>query len=268
MNALSEKDRKPVNTKEWYDFIGMMSNILPSLHPGGLDATENLLEMLKLDPNCRVLDVGCGSGNTACMIVDRYGCRVTGIDISDVMITHAKERALRKGLVDKTDFRVADVYDLPFNDDEFDVVLVESVLTPLLGDKVTALRELRRVVKVGGVVGANEGTIDADSPQEMLELLAEHPAVHGTFTPESLTRLFEDSELQVIETRRLQQEKSPRRVEGMGFLGWLKFMTMVYPKLMLRLIRDKGVRQASKIDNELVKLTRDHMGVMLVVGKK
>lgn len=265
---MNEKDQKRVSTTEWYDFIGIMADILPNLHPGGLGATKELLELCRLNSNNRVLDVGCGSGSTACLIASTYGCQVLGIDISEVMISRARERAARKGLLDKTDFRTADVFDLPFNDDEFDVVIVESVLTPLPGDKKVAMRELCRVVKVGGFIGVNEGTFDPDCPQEMLDILVEHPAIHGTFTLESLQELFEDSGMKVVETRTIRQQASPRMIEGMGVWDWIKFMTLVYPKLLIRLIRDKEIRHASKIDGDLTKMAQEYMGFVLIVGKK
>lgn len=111
--------------------------------------------MCELDATSRVLDVGCGSGNTACLIAQQYGSLVHGIDISEVMIAKAKERARRRGLMDRLEFRIADAFQLPFKDDSFDVVIVESVLTPLSGDKKQALVEMVRVVRPEGRIGVN-----------------------------------------------------------------------------------------------------------------
>lgn len=151
-----ETSQKPVGTREWYDFIGQLAGALPGMHLGGQDATHALLEMCQLDATSRVLDVGCGPGNTACFIAENYGSRVHGIDISEVMIAKAEERARRQGLMDKVEFRVADAFHLPFEDGLFDVAIVESVLTLLPGDKKQALTEMVRVVRPGGRIGANE----------------------------------------------------------------------------------------------------------------
>jgi len=35
MNAKGEKSQKPVGTREWYDFVGQLAEILPTIHPGG-----------------------------------------------------------------------------------------------------------------------------------------------------------------------------------------------------------------------------------------
>lgn len=268
MITKDDKDKKPIGTREWYDFVGQLADILPAIHPGGQDATRTLLDMCGLDATSKVLDVGCGSGNTACFIADDIGSRVSGIDISEVMIVKARERAQRQGLSDKLEFRVGDVFDLPYEDDWFDVVILESVLTPLPGDKKQALKEIVRVVRSGGKVGANEGVVDPETPPEVMALLAEHPAFYGHFTPESLRDLFEGSGLEVIEIREAKDVDIPQASTGIGMGGLLKFMIQVYPKLVLRLIRDRQIRAARKIDDEITKMGKEHMGYALIVGQK
>jgi arsenite methyltransferase len=268
MTAENEKIQKPIGTREWYDFVGQLADILPVIHPGGQEATQALLEMCRLDATSRVLDVGCGAGNTACLIAQDYGSQVHGVDISEVMIAKARKRAQRQGLRERLEFRVADVFDLPFEDDHFDVVIVESVLTPLPGDKKQAMREMVRVVRPGGRVGANEGTVDPDSPPEFLALLAAHPATYGYFTPETLRRLFEESGLEVVEASEAKAVDIPRARKGMGLRSLLTFMVQVYPKLLLRLLRDRQIRAARKIDDELTKKGQEYMGYALIVGQK
>ena len=87
------------------------------------------------DQNTRILDVGCGGGVAACLIANKIGSRVVGIDLSPVMIDRARVRAEREGCGDRVEFRVVDVYDLPFDNEAFDLILLESVLTPLPGEK-------------------------------------------------------------------------------------------------------------------------------------
>lgn len=266
MMAKGEKGQKPVGTREWYDFVGLLVDVLPEMHPGGQDATQVLLEMCCPEATGRVLDVGCGTGSTACLIAENYGSQVHGIDISEVMIAKAKERAQRQGLTEKLEFRVADVFDLPFDDGWFDVAIVESVLTPLPGDKKQAMKEIVRVIRPGGRVAANEGTVDPESPPEFLALLAKHPAFHGYLTPETLRSLFKESGLEVVETREAKAANIPK--PRMGPRGLLTFMVQVYPRLLLRLVRDRQIRAASKIDDELTKGSKEYMGYALLVGRK
>lgn len=69
------ESEETISTLEWYDFIGILTDILPALHLGGAEATIELLKMLPLEPDTRILDVGCGAGLTACEISKRYGSR-------------------------------------------------------------------------------------------------------------------------------------------------------------------------------------------------
>ena len=264
----NDGDRKPVNSRDWYDFIGQLSEIFPEIHPGGGQATRELLEMCGLEETSRVLDVGCGSGNTACRIVDEYGSRVLGIDVSNVMIAKAKDRARRQGLAERLEFREADVLDLPFDDEWFDVVILESVLTPMPGSKHRAMMEIVRVLRSGGRIGANEGTIKPESPPELLALLDAHPAVYGHFTPETLRALFEESGLEAIEIREAMAAESQSLLSGVGLRSLPGFMLRVYPKLLLRMARDRNIRTASRIDSQLTKWDKDCMGHALIVGQK
>ncbi len=263
-----KKSRRPVGTREWYDFVGQLADAVPGMHLGGHEATQALVAMCHLDATSRVLDVGCGVGNTACLIAEQYGSHVQGIDISEVMIAKAKERARRLGLQDLVEFRVADALELPFEDDSFDVVIVESVLTPLPGDKKLALREMVRVVRPRGRIGANESTVDPSAPQEWLSLLDEHPAIHGYFTPQTLRSLFEESGLQVVEMIEAQYVDTPQVLKGMGLRGVLSFMVRAYPKILLKLLRDARFRKASRIDDAITKRGKEYMGYALIVGQK
>ncbi|HUW96585.1 MAG TPA: class I SAM-dependent methyltransferase, partial [Anaerolineae bacterium] len=97
-------------------------------HLGGQTATDRLVELCQIDRGDYVLDVGCGVGITPCNISKAQGCRVVGVDLRESLIDRARDRARRLGLEDRVEFRVADAHDLPFEDNRFDAVMVESVL--------------------------------------------------------------------------------------------------------------------------------------------
>lgn len=263
-----KKSQKPVGTREWYDFVGQLADAVPGMHLGGRVATQALVDMCHVDSTSRVLDVGCGAGDTACLIAEQYGCRVQGIDLSEVMIAKAKDKARRRGLEGLVEFRAADAFELPFEEDSFDVVIVESVLTPLPGDKEQALREMIRVVRTGGLIGVNETTVDPSASEEWLALLAEHPAMHGYFTPQTLANLLEESGLQVVEMIEAQYVDTPKVLKDMGLRGVLSFMLRAYPKILLKLLRDARYRKASRIDDAMTKRGKEYMGYVLIVGQK
>jgi SAM-dependent methyltransferase len=140
-------------------------------HLGGTQATDKVLAMCQVDSDMTILDVGCGVGATPCYVVKKYGCRVVGVDILEAMVERCIERAKRERLEDKTEFRVADAQDLPFEDNTFDVVMTESV-TVLPADKQRAVSEYARVTKPGGYVVLNESTwLKEPVPPELVEYM-------------------------------------------------------------------------------------------------
>ncbi|WP_051330872.1 class I SAM-dependent methyltransferase [Aneurinibacillus terranovensis] len=119
-----------------------------SFHPGGFAYTQKVLASLALPPGTRVLDAGCGYGETSTYLASKYKCMVTGIDFQHAMIHSAKNLAAKKQVTKETQFLVADITQIPFNHYSFDMVLSESVLffVPI---KAT-LKEVNRVLRPGG----------------------------------------------------------------------------------------------------------------------
>ena len=115
-----------------------------------------------------MLDVGCGIGVGPARIARTFGCRVVGVDLSEQMIQWARLRARQEHVEDLIELRTADVLDLPYADDRFDIVMCESVLA-FVDDKARAIQELRRVTKPNGYIGLNEGLWLRDPPPEMVE---------------------------------------------------------------------------------------------------
>lgn len=90
----------------------------------------------------KVLDIGCGTGETAVKLM-RRGYEVWGLDIAEAMIRHARERC------GSGQFQVGDCEHIPFRDDTFDAVVCLGVIEYLDTDE-RALREMCRVLKPGG----------------------------------------------------------------------------------------------------------------------
>lgn len=138
-------------------------------HFGSVESTDKIAELCQIGPDSYVLDVGCGVGATPCYLAKAYGCWVVGVDILPKMVERSKERALKMGISDRVEFRVADAQDLPFDDETFDAVLTESV-TSFPKDKQKAVNEYTRVLKPGGSVGLNESTwLKVPPSPEMVE---------------------------------------------------------------------------------------------------
>ena len=267
MSEQEAPQEKPVSTSDWYDYVANLTDLLPDMHPGGVEASNELLDFCSLSEDDVVLDVGCGSGATACSIAEQFGARVTGVDISEVMIDRAVKRAKKLGVSELVDFRVADVFQLPFDDDSFSVVLFQSVLMALEGDVNAAMGEMVRVLKDGGLIAGNEGTINEDTPDHYIKLLGKHPAIHRQFTSDTLRSLYEEAGLQVTElheNKYVDAKKSGR----VNFIKFVVFMYSVYPRMLYKLLRDSGLREASGVDDRVNKQAKKYAGYTLIVGKK
>jgi len=106
------------------------------------------LELMKLEPTDRVLDVGCGTGWLPRLIAARVPeGSVVGIDVSDEMIARAQRASA--GLPNLT-FQVGGVDLIPFPDSTFTkVISVESAY--YWPDPTQGIREVCRVLKPGGL---------------------------------------------------------------------------------------------------------------------
>jgi arsenite methyltransferase len=151
------------------DYLDMQAELGISKHQGGLPATRRLLELCHVERAGEVLDVGCGVGVGPAYIARTHGCHVVGIDRSPRMIEWARERARWEGVEDLVELRVADLRELPFEADRFDVVVAESVLA-FVDDKAGAIRELVRVTKPGGYVGLNELVAVDEIPEDVAQV--------------------------------------------------------------------------------------------------
>ena len=139
-------------------------------HRGGLQATRELLEMCELRPGQRVLEVGCGSGYTACSIAREHGASVVGIDAAANLLERSRDRARSMKVADGIALALADARRLPFADASFDGVVCESVLAFMEGDeKAEAVAEFYRLIRPGGFLAINEMTFLRAPPPEFAE---------------------------------------------------------------------------------------------------
>ncbi|MBE0476543.1 MAG: methyltransferase domain-containing protein [Coriobacteriia bacterium] len=146
------------NTRFWdlysstYDAIGFA---IP--YDRHLDA---LVAALALEPGCRVLDLGCGTGNLERRIASAApeGVSVVGVDYSEGMLRRARRKCRR---AENVSFVRADLRQpLPFAEGAFDRAVANNVLYAL-EDKAALLTEVRRVLRPGGTLVLSDPKPDA-----------------------------------------------------------------------------------------------------------
>jgi ubiquinone/menaquinone biosynthesis C-methylase UbiE len=141
-----------------------VANYMMGHHPSVLKAHGNrtassyaayLLPSIR--PHDRILDVGCGPGSITVGLAEQAPDGWTvGIDYGAGPIEAAKKSAEERGGPKNCEFKVGNAYALDWDEGSFDVVHSHQCLIHL-DDPVKAFKEMRRVCKIGGVVGVREG---------------------------------------------------------------------------------------------------------------
>jgi len=146
------------------NYIEMLTKFgIGSAHPGGFAATLQQFDEHPLRVGSRILEVGCGTGRTACYLAEQ-GHEVTAVDLHGGMVAKAQRRADALGLA--VTFRQADACNLPFDAASFDAVIVESVTN--FADAKRAVSEYYRVLRGGGSLYDRELMLQqpaADTPR-------------------------------------------------------------------------------------------------------
>ncbi len=140
------------------------------LRPGGKIMTDWLLDMANITENKTILEVACNMGTTLIQIATQYGVNVTGVDMNEKALNRAIENVSNAGLENKITLLTGDARNLPFDDESFDIIINEAMLTMLSDtDKQKAINEYYRVLKKGGILL----THDVNIPEEDSELIKE-----------------------------------------------------------------------------------------------
>ena len=108
-------------------------------------------EIGRQPPGARILDIPCGGGVALRGLKAGQGVEYVAADIAQSMLDRTLRAAEQRGVADQVEPRLADVGDLPFDDDSFDLVVSFTGLH-CFPDPARAVVEMVRVLKPGGVV--------------------------------------------------------------------------------------------------------------------
>jgi len=161
-------------------------------HPGGLALTRHLGRRLRLGPDDHLLDVASGRGTSAVHLAERFGCSATGLDYGRENVAAAERQAVETGVASLTTFRQGDAEDLPFDDGTFDAVISECSFCTF-PNKVTAAREMARVLAPGGRLGLTDVTLHGPVPDDVESLLAWVACIGGAGTSQDYVATLRDA---------------------------------------------------------------------------
>lgn len=162
---------------------------LDQFHTRGLAATADLARLAGLAADMSVLDVGAGIGGPARFLAEAYGCRVTGVDLSEPFVDAARYLTERTGLNGQVSFQAASALALPFDDGSFDVVLLQHVAMNI-SDRPRLYRQIRRVLKAGGRFATFDVVLKGGEPHYPVPW-ARTPATSFLLTPAATREAIE-----------------------------------------------------------------------------
>lgn len=165
---------------------------IDEFHIRGRAATLELAQAAKVDSSKRVLDVGSGVGGTSRCLAREFGCRVTGIDLTQEYCSAAAMLSDRIGLAELVDYRQGDATSLPFPDASFDIVWTAHAAMNI-PDKPRLYREMHRVLKPGGTLAIYDVLAGPSGPVLFPVPWARTPEASFLATPDELRRLLEDA---------------------------------------------------------------------------
>ncbi|MFA7230055.1 MAG: methyltransferase domain-containing protein [Victivallaceae bacterium] len=148
-NFTSEHDRKIIDqfTKQAEPFARVA---------GHSDAMNLLVDIAAVNNHDTVLDVACGPGLVACFFAE-YAEHVTGIDITETMISAARKRQKELALTNMS-WGVGTACQLPYANDTFSIVITRYSFHHFLNPDAV-LKEMIRVCKPDGIVIAADVAI-------------------------------------------------------------------------------------------------------------
>jgi ubiquinone/menaquinone biosynthesis C-methylase UbiE len=112
------------------------------------------VEWLALPKASRGLDAGCGVGSQTFLLAKAVGPggHVTGLDISEELLSIARERSHGAGVGGTVEFRKGDINHIRFEPDTFDWAWSADCAGPGTGDPLCQVERLARIVRPGGAV--------------------------------------------------------------------------------------------------------------------
>jgi SAM-dependent methyltransferase len=149
---------------------------IDEFHGGQRPATVQLAELVGFAGTEQVLDLGSGLGGPSRYLAWRYGCHVSGVDLTAEFVRVAELLTRLTGLVDKVDYRQGDALDLPFESQRFDIVWSQNAAMNI-ADRDRLYREMRRVLKRDGKLALQEVAAGPGGPPYYPVQWAREPSI-------------------------------------------------------------------------------------------
>ena len=198
IQRLTRKKVTIVNHFTYTDFLSKFG--VGGAHPGGFELTKEIVRTKNITNDSRILDVGCGTGQTAAYLASEYSAIVTGIDRHPIMVEKAKKRMKKEHL--SVEILQCSIENVPLQDNTFDFVLAESVLSFV--NKPTALNEMFRLLKDGGQLIAIEFTINKPLDTATINEIKQFYGFESILTEQDWIRYFKQAGFTTVQVEQKQ----------------------------------------------------------------
>lgn len=171
------------------------------LSPGGPPEVARVIGAADIR-GASVLDIGCGAGGIdLCLVRDHGAGYVTGIDVEDTVIAHARVLVARAGLAGRIGLCKVAPGPLPFPPGTFDVVFSKDSIVHIR-DKAALMAEVFRVLRPGGRFLASDWLIGHDGPpsRAMADYIAAEGLDFGMASPARYRAAMEAAGFEGVET--------------------------------------------------------------------
>ncbi len=161
--------------------------------PGGDAETERALDLTMIDRNAplKIADIGCGTGASTILLARLLNTsHITAVDFLQDFLDVLSEEAKNSGVADRISTLPCSMDNLPFADEELDVIWSEGAIYNMGFEKGVA--EWRRFLKAGGLLVASEITWLTDSRPEELQQHwdSEYPEINTASTKISVLEKY------------------------------------------------------------------------------
>jgi ubiquinone/menaquinone biosynthesis C-methylase UbiE len=180
-------------------------------HSGGRNATVRLAQLAQINGSERVLDVGCGIGGPSRYLASKFGCQVTGLDLTAEFIALAAMLAQRTRLADKVTYRQGDALDLPFADASFDLVWSQNAAMNI-ADRDRLYGEMRRVLTPTGRLALQDVAAGPGGEPYYPTPWANDKGISFLFTPESTRAALERTGFRIVAWHDTTQEALEQQI--------------------------------------------------------
>ena len=194
-------------------------------HYGGVAATDALASLANVTAASHVLDIGSGMGGPARYLARQYGCRVSGLDLTESRVLGARRLTDLAGLSERIDFNRGNALDMPFEAASFDAVVSQETFLHV-PDKATLLSECARVLKPAGRIAFTDILVTDKMDEATRTRLEDKMATNDLVSADAYRELLAGSGFDKIEVRDLSDEWRDILVKRLAMYRSLKDQTI------------------------------------------